>query len=160
MACLALACLVCQGCLCSDEPFPKNLDSMFSKVISEIIWHYNAYFQVWKTASDTSCICTIVILIVSNTLIILQYTDDGSTSLPFAGFGQTQTQPIGHKCLICKRDLSFTPEGPVFMPAIRPVVAVLPCGHTFHDHCLRLITPEEEVKNPPCIPCAIGESWI
>ncbi|BBG99242.1 RING/U-box superfamily protein [Prunus dulcis] len=87
----------------------------------------------------------------SNTLIILQYTDDGS-------FGQTQTQPIGHKCLICKRDLSFTPEGPVFVPAIRPVVAVLPCGHTFHDHCLRLITPEEEVKNPPCIPCAIGES--
>ncbi|BFG24871.1 hypothetical protein CerSpe_111450 [Prunus speciosa] len=83
----------------------------------------------------------------------------GSTfHIKWQGFGQTQTQPIGHKCLICKRDLSFTPEGPVFMPAIRPVVAVLPCGHTFHDHCLRLITPEEEVKNPPCIPCAIGES--
>ncbi|KAI5337703.1 hypothetical protein L3X38_016974 [Prunus dulcis] len=78
--------------------------------------------------------------------------------IKWQGFGQTQTQPIGHKCLICKRDLSFTPEGPVFVPAIRPVVAVLPCGHTFHDHCLRLITPEEEVKNPPCIPCAIGES--
>ncbi|CAB4273019.1 unnamed protein product [Prunus armeniaca] len=78
--------------------------------------------------------------------------------IKWQGFGQNQTQPIGHKCLICKRDLSFTPEGPVFVPAIRPVVAVLPCGHTFHDHCLRLITPEEEVKNPPCIPCAIGES--
>ncbi|XP_016649202.1 PREDICTED: uncharacterized protein LOC103328275 [Prunus mume] len=87
----------------------------------------------------------------------VQSSTDLSRSV-MTGFGQNQTQPIGHKCLICKRDLSFTPEGPVFVPAIRPVVAVLPCGHTFHDHCLRLITPEEEVKNPPCIPCAIGES--
>ncbi|KAL6134206.1 hypothetical protein ACLB2K_066439 [Fragaria x ananassa] len=69
-----------------------------------------------------------------------------------------ETQLIGHKCLICKRDLAFTPEGPVSVPPIAPMVAVLPCGHTFHDHCLHLITPKDEVKSPPCIPCAIGES--
>ncbi|RXH68811.1 hypothetical protein DVH24_031144, partial [Malus domestica] len=76
--------------------------------------------------------------------------------IKWKGFGQTQ--PSGHKCLICKRDLSFTPEGPVSIPTIQPVVAVLPCGHTFHDHCLQLITPEDQAKSPPCIPCAIGDS--
>lgn len=77
-------------------------------------------------------------------------------SLSFAGTDQTEL--TAHKCLICKRDLAFTPEGPVSVPPIAPVVAVLPCGHTFHDHCLQLITAEDEVKSPPCIPCAIGES--
>ncbi|KAM1717849.1 hypothetical protein ACFX11_025639 [Malus domestica] len=76
--------------------------------------------------------------------------------IKWKGFGQSQ--PSGHKCLICKRDLSFTPEGPVSIPTIQPVVAVLPCGHTFHDHCLQLITPEDQAKSPPCIPCAIGDS--
>ncbi|XP_057474625.1 uncharacterized protein LOC130762798 isoform X2 [Actinidia eriantha] len=66
-------------------------------------------------------------------------------------------QPIGQKCLLCKRDLSFTPEGPVHQPTVPPPVAVLPCGHTFHDHCLQLITPEDQSKNPPCIPCAIDD---
>ncbi|GFZ07919.1 hypothetical protein Acr_19g0008560 [Actinidia rufa] len=66
-------------------------------------------------------------------------------------------QPIGRKCFLCKRDLSFTPEGPVHQPTMPPAVAVLPCGHTFHDHCLQLITPEDQSKNPPCIPCAIGD---
>lgn len=66
-------------------------------------------------------------------------------------------QPLGHKCLICNRDLSFTPEGPVSQPSMPPTVAVLPCGHTFHDHCLQRITPEDQAKDPPCIPCAIGE---
>ncbi|XP_050381027.1 uncharacterized protein LOC126798187 [Argentina anserina] len=69
-----------------------------------------------------------------------------------------ETQLIGYKCMICKRDLAFTPEGPVYVPPIAPMVAVLPCGHTFHDQCLHLITPEDEAKSPPCIPCAIGES--
>ncbi|KAI7986150.1 hypothetical protein LOK49_LG14G01442 [Camellia lanceoleosa] len=67
-------------------------------------------------------------------------------------------QPTGQKCMLCKRDLSFTPEGPVYQPAVSPPVAVLPCGHTFHDRCLQLITPEDQSKNPPCIPCAIGET--
>ncbi|KAL3819120.1 hypothetical protein ACJIZ3_005025 [Penstemon smallii] len=67
-------------------------------------------------------------------------------------------QPSGHKCLLCKRDLSFTAEGPVYQPAIPPPVAVLPCGHTFHDHCLQIIIPQDQSENPPCIPCAIGET--
>ncbi|KAK2976592.1 hypothetical protein RJ640_021394 [Escallonia rubra] len=66
-------------------------------------------------------------------------------------------QPTGQKCLICKRDLSFTAEGLLDQPSVPPAVAVLPCGHTFHDQCLNRITPEDQSKNPPCIPCAIGE---
>lgn len=66
-------------------------------------------------------------------------------------------QPIGQKCMLCKRDLSFTPEGPVLQPTVPPSVAVLPCGHTFHDNCLQTITPEDQSKDPPCIPCATGE---
>ncbi|XAR50447.1 hypothetical protein NMG60_11004780 [Bertholletia excelsa] len=69
-------------------------------------------------------------------------------------------QPSGHKCMICKRDLAFTPEpeGPVSRQTMLPPVAVLPCGHTFHDLCLLLITPKDQAKNPPCIPCAMGET--
>ncbi|KAK3011867.1 hypothetical protein RJ639_010528 [Escallonia herrerae] len=66
-------------------------------------------------------------------------------------------QPTGQKCSICKRDLSFTAEGLLDQPSVPPSVAVLPCGHTFHDQCLNRITPEDQSKNPPCIPCAIGE---
>ncbi|GJR58866.1 putative zinc finger, RING/FYVE/PHD-type containing protein [Tanacetum coccineum] len=64
----------------------------------------------------------------------------------------------GYKCLLCKRDLALTSEGAVFQPAIPPPVAVLPCGHIFHDQCLENITPEDQAKDPPCIPCAIGEN--
>ncbi|XP_076904814.1 uncharacterized protein LOC143560389 [Bidens hawaiensis] len=63
----------------------------------------------------------------------------------------------GHKCYLCKRDLALTSEGPVYQPAVPPPVAVLPCGHTFHDQCLQNITPDDQAKDPPCIPCAIGE---
>ncbi|KAK9066038.1 hypothetical protein SSX86_015440 [Deinandra increscens subsp. villosa] len=63
----------------------------------------------------------------------------------------------GYKCLLCKRDLALTSEGPVYQPAVPPPVAILPCGHTFHDQCLQNITPDDQAKDPPCIPCAIGE---
>ncbi|KAA8540563.1 hypothetical protein F0562_024518 [Nyssa sinensis] len=76
--------------------------------------------------------------------------------IKWPGFDGTP-QPTGQKCLLCKRDLSFKPEGPVYQPTVPPAVAVLPCGHTFHDHCLQNITPEDQSKNPPCIPCAVGE---
>ncbi|KAK1372231.1 hypothetical protein POM88_028424 [Heracleum sosnowskyi] len=69
-----------------------------------------------------------------------------------------QPEPTGDKCLICRRDLIFSPEGPVERPPISPLVAVLHCGHTFHDICLQKITPEDQSKSPPCIPCAIGEN--
>ncbi|KAM3246400.1 hypothetical protein T459_10614 [Capsicum annuum] len=67
-------------------------------------------------------------------------------------------QPVGVKCHLCKRDVAFNPEGPISRPAAPPPVAVLPCGHAFHDHCLELITPKEQSKEPPCIPCALGET--
>lgn len=68
-------------------------------------------------------------------------------------------QPIEQKCPLCKRGLSYMPEGDLYqLPAISPPVAVLSCGHVFHDHCLELITPKEESKEPPCIPCALGEA--
>ncbi|XP_071733417.1 uncharacterized protein [Rutidosis leptorrhynchoides] len=64
----------------------------------------------------------------------------------------------GYKCLLCKRDLALTSEGDVYQPTVPPPVAVLPCGHTFHDQCLQNITPQDQAKEPPCIPCAIGEN--
>ncbi|CAI9277752.1 unnamed protein product [Lactuca saligna] len=63
-----------------------------------------------------------------------------------------------YKCLLCKRDLSLTSEGAVYQPTAPPAVAVLPCGHTFHDQCLQKITPQDQAKDLPCIPCAIGEN--
>ncbi|CAK9186847.1 unnamed protein product [Ilex paraguariensis] len=78
--------------------------------------------------------------------------------IKWQGLDGRPPQPTGHKCLICKRDLSFTPDGPVYQPGVAPAVAVLPCGHTFHDHCLQIITPDDQVKDPPCIPCAMGET--
>ncbi|XVF74874.1 hypothetical protein PTKIN_Ptkin13bG0145800 [Pterospermum kingtungense] len=67
-------------------------------------------------------------------------------------------QLSGRNCLLCKRDLSYTPEGPVFQPAAPPPVAVLSCGHCFHDLCLQRMTPKDQANSPPCIPCVIGES--
>lgn len=71
--------------------------------------------------------------------------------------GFVMPRPIGEKCLLCKRDLSYSPEGPISIPPTAPAVAVLPCAHTFHDDCLSRITPADQSKDPPCIPCAIGE---
>ncbi|PKI40794.1 hypothetical protein CRG98_038805 [Punica granatum] len=67
-------------------------------------------------------------------------------------------QLTGEKCFFCHRDLSYPPEGPIVEnPAILPRTAVLPCGHAFHEFCLFRITPPEQMENPPCIPCAVGE---
>ncbi|XP_073144310.1 uncharacterized protein [Henckelia pumila] len=80
-----------------------------------------------------------------------------SSHIKFQGFDGTP-KSCGYKCLLCKRDLVFTAEGPVYQPAAPPAVAVLPCGHTFHDSCLQRITPEDQSKYPTCIPCATGET--
>ncbi|KAL8153348.1 hypothetical protein V2J09_011108 [Rumex salicifolius] len=70
--------------------------------------------------------------------------------------GLDKLEAKGLKCLLCKRDLAYTPEGPVRITACPPEVAVLPCGHVFHDHCLVAITPRDQRANPPCIPCSMG----
>ncbi|KAL9224770.1 hypothetical protein vseg_000776 [Gypsophila vaccaria] len=97
-------------------------------------------------------------------------TVPGKASTPYAALRSPPTTPhvkwqassapptLGFKCMLCKRDLSFAPEGPVSIPSIAPPVAVLPCGHTFHDHCLHLITSDDQSKDPPCIPCALGDN--
>ncbi|XP_038995340.1 uncharacterized protein LOC120119596 isoform X2 [Hibiscus syriacus] len=66
-------------------------------------------------------------------------------------------EPSGYKCLLCKRDLSYRPEGPILPLTAPPPVAVLSCGHCFHELCLQRMTPEDEANSPPCIPCVIGE---
>ncbi|KAL5573067.1 hypothetical protein UlMin_022664 [Ulmus minor] len=85
-------------------------------------------------------------------------TDSPSSYIMRQGVDETP-KLLGQKCFLCKRDLAYTPpDDPVSIPPVPPHVAVLPCQHTFHDHCLQLITPPEEAKNPPCIPCAVGEN--
>ncbi|KAH9602811.1 hypothetical protein KSS87_002343 [Heliosperma pusillum] len=88
------------------------------------------------------------------------YPTQRSTAMaPHIKLQVSETSPmLGLKCMLCKRDLSYAPEGPISIPPIPPHVAVLPCGHSFHDHCLLLITPKDQSKDPPCIPCAIGDS--
>ncbi|KAK7262019.1 hypothetical protein RIF29_28347 [Crotalaria pallida] len=71
----------------------------------------------------------------------------------------TTPEAIGHKCFLCKRDLSYTPEGPIVQPLALPAAAVLPCGHTFHEQCLERITPHHNSADPPCIPCALGDDY-
>lgn len=66
---------------------------------------------------------------------------------------ELHVKPLGHQCFLCRRDLLFTPEGPISQPRLPPTAAVLPCGHTFHDHCLQKITSEEQAKDPTCFAC-------
>ncbi|XP_057966875.1 uncharacterized protein LOC131157044 isoform X2 [Malania oleifera] len=65
-------------------------------------------------------------------------------------------QLSGLECPLCKRDLSYPPEGPVYQPTDPPATAVLPCGHVYHDRCLGLVTPEDQSDNPVCIPCVLS----
>ncbi|XP_043817310.1 uncharacterized protein LOC110626719 isoform X2 [Manihot esculenta] len=70
----------------------------------------------------------------------------------------TTPRPSGNQCHICKRDLSFNPEGPIYQPEKPITAAVLPCGHHFHDSCLQRITPQNQAQDPPCIPCAMADN--
>ncbi|KAI9075925.1 hypothetical protein K1719_042126 [Acacia pycnantha] len=63
---------------------------------------------------------------------------------------------LGYQCWLCNRDLNLTPGNqPISQSNLRPGHAVLACGHTFHDECLKKETPEDQKHDPPCIPCAI-----
>ena len=68
-------------------------------------------------------------------------------------------EPSGNKCFLCKLDVVYTAGGGMtYEHPNLPAVAVLPCGHIFHDHCLQQITPPQDSKTPPCIPCSLGET--
>ncbi|WCJ40362.1 hypothetical protein M5689_021283 [Euphorbia peplus] len=68
---------------------------------------------------------------------------------------EDKESPSGYQCPICKRDLSYTPEGTMYQPDKLQPTSVLPCGHYFHSSCLLRITPADQAGNPPCIPCAL-----
>ncbi|KAM7259023.1 hypothetical protein ACFE04_014764 [Oxalis oulophora] len=83
------------------------------------------------------------------------------TTGPFVHIKRTVPEPTPEpeeKCFLCKRNVQYAPKGPYVKPTNPLIVAVLSCGHVFHDECLANITPESEAKNPPCIPCAMGVS--
>ncbi|KAI9075905.1 hypothetical protein K1719_042106 [Acacia pycnantha] len=82
-------------------------------------------------------------------------TPDNAPSFFFEGLDETPGL-LGYQCWLCNRDLNLTPGNqPISQSNLRPGHAVLACGHTFHDECLKKETPEDQKHDPPCIPCAI-----
>ncbi|XP_021861666.1 uncharacterized protein [Spinacia oleracea] len=76
--------------------------------------------------------------------------------LEWDGFNEPVNH-IGVCCSLCEMDLGVAPydgydDGDSEFSAI-PVVAVLPCGHSFHYYCLNLGELEGQQEEPPCIFC-------
>ncbi|KAI3990603.1 hypothetical protein MKX01_022903, partial [Papaver californicum] len=65
---------------------------------------------------------------------------------------------IEGNCGIWKRNLVYAAKGAYVRPSLPPAIAVLPCGHAYHDECLEGVTPLEQAKEPPCISCWILDS--
>lgn len=88
--------------------------------------------------------------------------------LPNAGFEESEEEALEQtqRCCLCDIDLAYGPiqeeaeddyeheeyEYQVF--ARLPEVAVLACGHAFHEQCLLSDTPEEFSRDPLCFICA------
>ncbi|KAK6942329.1 Zinc finger, RING-type, eukaryotic [Dillenia turbinata] len=84
--------------------------------------------------------------------------------IEWEGFEEVN-RPTDAKCYLCgdyldndesmDGDLEYDFES--FNP---PMVAVLPCGHTFHDECLSAAIPEKQAHDPPCFLklCCLGKS--
>ncbi|KAF5725892.1 hypothetical protein HS088_TW23G00624 [Tripterygium wilfordii] len=64
-------------------------------------------------------------------------------------------ESIGWSCFLCENDLAHSPtEEDEYETDKFPDVAVLSCGHAFHDVCLQLSISELQCSDPPCIICA------
>ncbi|KAL1533275.1 hypothetical protein AAHA92_33179 [Salvia divinorum] len=84
-----------------------------------------------------------------------QRTPPEAQRVKWKGFEESVIEPSGNRCFLCKRDVAYTAGGTMYGRSELPAVAVLPCGHVFHDYCLQLITPPQDSQSPPCIPCAL-----
>nr|KAJ0214573.1 hypothetical protein LSAT_V11C400216000 [Lactuca sativa] len=152
---------------CSGPTFRRPLGSTPEDVTSNNYSSFNANLIPHKT----SCFCNSQSCSSFHTNLPITITDSTTPRVPVTAapsptvshitWKDPETSPpelTKYKCLLCKRDLSLTSEGAVYQPTAPPAVAVLPCGHTFHDQCLQKITPQDQAKDPPCIPCAIDEN--
>ncbi|KAF5749486.1 hypothetical protein HS088_TW04G01455 [Tripterygium wilfordii] len=63
-------------------------------------------------------------------------------------------ESIGWSCCLCEDDLAHSPTEEEHETDKFPDVAVLSCGHAFHDVCLQLSTSNLQCSDPPCIICA------
>ncbi|KAL4654447.1 hypothetical protein ACB092_01G379100 [Castanea dentata] len=69
------------------------------------------------------------------------------------------TEPFGQNCPLCDDDLAYSPtDEEELYSSVLPEVAVLSCGHSFHYHCLLLVSSEEQSTDPPCFICVNGLS--
>lgn len=65
------------------------------------------------------------------------------------------SEPLGHRCQLCNKDLAFTPSGSSSDSV--PVHVVLPCGHCYHSSCFEEIhgyVGKDEI--PSCFCCSQG----
>lgn len=92
------------------------------------------------------------------------YTNYYLLFFAFTGLGESGNL-IGVCCCLCEEDLGAAPyEGEsecYYDFSAIPVVAILPCGHAFHSHCLWLGELEGQGEEPPCIFCeSFAPSWV
>lgn len=66
----------------------------------------------------------------------------------------------GHNCNFCNHNLSQEIGSHIPEAYDPPVVAVLPCGHVFHNDCFNFFDSSENPSNPRCIICAPNCSEI
>ncbi|XP_073011182.1 uncharacterized protein [Typha latifolia] len=71
-------------------------------------------------------------------------------------FNDPPPEPMGERCELCRIDLAFRPLGSLdsYNRDI-PVVAVLPCGHAFHDSCLEGISNRTNPSQTPICVCCL-----
>ncbi|KAA0058689.1 uncharacterized protein E6C27_scaffold339G001590 [Cucumis melo var. makuwa] len=151
-----------------DSGIAKSFQAHLAKVLSASVSHdasSHVLIQPQKTNVDLNQVSQ-PIIDESIPLVSSKFEDQRDRSFERSKSSRyikcrelDQTPKLsGQRCYLCKRDLSFKPEGSVAIPKILPTVAVLPCSHVFHGLCLERITPQNQAEEPPCIPCAVGET--